>query len=238
MPIQKRELCAADSMDCTLVCGLSVVLRTYHGTLFTRSFFATLSPTAQRYLAAVRPVERAETPSDPLPDTDTQFTQSTPSTVTRVSRIVKSTSVSRSPEPSSDPFQRTGVPALPVRGTNPSDGVAHRLALAREQARLRSSQRHGSVLGSTDASGSRLASRALARSSTAIGSARRVAVPRAETPSTPRTKPVAASASKTSSPFTMRSEFTPKRRPFNVVNEDRSPQNRVLAQDAHAHVDE
>lgn len=204
--------------------------------LLTRSFFASLSPTAQRYLAVVQPIEPAF--PDSLPNTDTQLTQFTPSSLTRVSRVVKSPPTTQLPQSNSDPFQHTSVPSLPARGTSPSDGVAHRLALAREQARMRTSQRGGAMPDVAEGAGARFSSRALARSSTSIGNARRVVVPRCETPRALVTKPAPAPAGKAPSPFATRSQFTPKRRPFNIVNEDRSPRNRAFASDALIHTDE
>lgn len=130
------------------------------------------------------------------------------------------------PMPWGDPFQETGVPPLPPRGSKPSDGVAYRLALAQEQARLRSAQRQGLNAADMDMQGMRLGSRALVRSSASLGSARRVVRPRAaaETPRPER----AAPSKDTSSPLSThkQGEFTPKRRPFGVVNADRSPQSR------------
>jgi len=132
------------------------------------------------------------------------------------------------PMPWADPFQETGVPPLPSRGSNPSDGVAYRLAIAREQARLRSAQRQGINTANMDMQGMRLGSRALVRSSASIGSAKRVVRPRAAAES-PRYERAATSKDSSSSPWNRHNpgEFTPKRRPFSVVNADRSPQNRT-----------
>lgn len=169
---------------------------------------------------------------------DTPYTsQPSQPTITRVSRIKNAKPigpVTNSPETFSDPYERTGVPPLPARGSNPSDGIAHRLAITREQAKLRSTQRKGAA-SSTDASAAaRLASRALARSSSSIGSARRVVVSRPDIlpPTTPTVKTPADP--KMSSPFLIRSQFTPKRRPFSVVNEDRSPQSHAVPHNIRA----
>ena len=199
--------------------------------MLTYSFFRTLSATAQRYLAAVQPVAPDKTVTDAKVPDDTQDTlQPTQPTITRVSRMKSAKlagPVSHSSESSSDPYESTGIPPLPTRGSNPSDGVAHRLALAREQARLRSTQRQGAA-ASTDANAAaRLASRALVRSSSSIGSARRVVVSRPDImpPRTPTGK--TSGDPKVNSPFCTSSQFTPKRKPFSVVNEDRSPQTRA-----------
>lgn len=199
--------------------------------MLTYSFFRTLSATAQRYLAAVQPVAPDKTVTDAKVPDDTQDTlQPTQPTITRVSRIKSAKlagPVSHSSESLSDPYESTGIPPLPTRGSNPSDGVAHRLALAREQARLRSTQRQGAA-ASTDANAAaRLASRALVRSSSSIGSARRVVVSRPDImpPRTPTGK--TSGDPKVNSPFCTSSQFTPKRKPFSVVNEDRSPQTRA-----------
>lgn len=132
------------------------------------------------------------------------------------------------PMPWADPFQETGVSPLPPRGSNPSDGVAYRLALAREQARLRSAQRQGINAADMDMQSMRFGSRALVRSSTSIGSARRVVRPRAPV-ETMRQERAATSKDVSSSPLNAnkQGEFTPKRRPFGVVNADRSPQSRT-----------
>lgn len=99
-----------------------------------------------------------------------------------------------------DPFTETGVPPLPRRGTNPSDAVAHRLALARESARQRTPGELSSF------------ARSLSRSDLAHGGARRVVLP-----------PSRATVSKGKT----RAPFTPQRRPLSVVNDDRaSPQGR------------
>ena len=224
------------------------------------SFFPTLSPTARRYLAAVQPVERLYTHDDVEHQEDTPSPIATHPMITRVSRIeprqktgsptlvsktqstsntLQSLTIPRTPPtplaPSADPFERTGVPPVPPRGSNPSDGVAYRLALAREQAKLRATQRLGA--SSTDTPGTRLASRALARSSASIGSARRVVVGRSE-PTTPTTPQPYTVDKKNTSPFTASSQFTPKRRPFSVVNQDRSPQARMGLRTTHANIDE
>lgn len=132
------------------------------------------------------------------------------------------------PMPWADPFQETGIPPLPSRGSNPSDGVAYRLALAREQARLRSAQRQGIDAADMDMQGMRFGSRALVRSSASIGSARRIVRPRAaaETPCKERTT---TPKNPSTSPLDIhkQGDFTPKRRPFGVINADRSPQGRT-----------
>ena len=199
--------------------------------MLTFSFYCTLSVTAQRYLAAVQPVAPDKTVTDTEVPDDTQYTwQPTQPTITRVSRMKSATfagPVTHASKPYSDPYESTGVPPLPTRGSNPSDGVAHRLALAREQARLRLTQRQGAATPTDTNAAARLASRALVRSSSSIGSARRVVVSRPDImpPRTPTGK--TSADSKVTSPFCTSSQFTPKRKPFSVVNEDRSPQNRA-----------
>ncbi|KAL4400914.1 hypothetical protein ACI68E_002238 [Malassezia pachydermatis] len=129
-----------------------------------------------------------------------------------------------------DPFAKTGVPPLPPKGSSPSDGIAYRLALAREQAKLRASQRHGTAQ-STELSEARLLSRALLRPTASLGGARRVAVSRpAMNVSTP---PQKAPSDKLSSlhaagHVSTRKQFTPQRRPFGVINDDRSPDTKRM----------
>lgn len=132
------------------------------------------------------------------------------------------------------------LPPPPPRFSAPSEGVAYRLALAQEQARARSV--HGSE--------ARTRSRALLPSST-YGGARRVQVakpessisqslgakaslvntkssrtvsqvPRAECPINAPLSPKDDLKPSTPNKSPMRSQFTPQRRPFGVVNDART----------------
>lgn len=121
----------------------------------------------------------------------------------------------------SDPFSVTGVPPLPKRDTCPSDGVAYRLALAREQARARSSQSSKHMPGLASQEALQGSSRALLRPSVAVGGARRVVVPKPDfnrpnvlvTSKEREHRADVSSASKT--------QFTPHRRVLSPVNDDR-----------------
>ena len=215
-----------------------------HGPSRTASVYPTRSVTRDPYPVVsrsapkqtMRTVTRVQrTPSQPT------STQSTPSTRSEPDvDVFTSPSTLASSTRSASPPVADMLPTPPRRFAAPSEGVAYRLALAKEHARAR-----------TQNGEPRIRSRALLPSAT-CGGARRVQIAKPEGSATHwapvRTAPVepatlrttatfmhgnrppaspAAGVEEGSKPCTPaaspeRAQFTPKRRPFGVVNDART----------------